>query len=281
MFQYALAWALQSRYPVKVKVDLSSYVGCRADRPYLLEEVFEMPDRFEHVQAAKMARCMSMRLDRFDRSEEVTVSFKPDFLESDLRGFVTGYFPSFGYVKGAEEIVRRNYRFKMPLPSGALRWADKIDRPDSVALHVRRGDYLLPENRSHFFGICTPEYYRAAQAFIRQKRPGARFFVFSDDPGWCRNVFSAPDETIVENAAGTPDWVDMALMSRCEHAIVANSSFSLWARWLGGIGGTHISVAPARFFNEGAFGASPHSMLPKEFVRFDEKGIARNDIIPS
>lgn len=281
MFQYAHAWALHHAFPAQVRVDLSSYQGCREDRPYLLEEVFEMPDRFAHVPSVKMNRCVRLRLDRFDRSEETTVKFKASFLENDLRGFVSGYFPSFRYMKGVEAKVRRNFRYKQALPAESERWADLIAGNDSVALHVRRGDYLRPENKEGFFGICTKAYYQAAREVIRRLRPQARFFIFSDDPEWCRDDFAEAEDVIISAAGGTPDWVDMALMSRCEHAITANSSFSLWARWLGGTGGRHISISPAHFFNVGAFGSSPHRMIPPEFIRIDEAGAVREDIDPS
>lgn len=281
MFQYAHAWALHKAYPARVKVDLSSYHGGREDRPYLLEDVFEMPDRFAHVPHTKMQRCVNLRLDRLDKSQEVTVKFKSSFLENDLRGFVSGYFPSFKYMKAVEAMVRWNFRYKQPLPAESARWADLIAGNDSVALHVRRGDYLRPENKGDFFGICTKDYYQSAKEVVRRLRPQARFFIFSDDPAWCRDDFAAADDVIVSTAASTPDWVDMALMSRCEHAITANSSFSLWARWLGGIGGKHISISPVNLINDGSFGSSPHDMIPSEFIRIDESGKVRTDIKPS
>lgn len=281
MFQYAHAWALHRAFPARVRVDLSSYQECREDRPYLLEEIFEMPDRFAHVPSVRMNRWVRLRLDRFDRSEETTLKFKGSFLENDLRGFVSGYFPSFRYMKAVEAKVRHNFRFKRQLPSESVRWADQIARTDSVAIHVRRGDYLRPENKEDFFGICTKDYYNSAKQFIRRLHPRAQFFIFSDDPAWCRDDFAQAGDVIISAPGETPDWVDMALMSRCEHAITANSSFSLWARWLGGIGGRHISISPARFFNADAFGSSPHGMIPPEFIRIDENGIVRTDIEPS
>ena len=281
MFQYAHAWALQQKFPVRVKIDLSSYHGGRQDRPYLLEEIFEMADRFPRLPPAKMARCAYLRLDRLDRSEEATVAFKSEFLENDLRGFVKGYFPSFGYVKAVEDQVRRNFRFRPALPAVAMKWAELIAEQESGAIHVRRGDYLRPENKESFFGVCTPAYYKAARETIIRARPSARFFIFSDDPDWCREAFASPGDVVVSGLGEMPDWVDMVLMSRCRHAITANSSFSLWARWLGGIGGQHISISPANFFNQGAYGSSPHGMIPKEFIRIDDSGAVRTDLSPA
>lgn len=281
MFQYAYAWALHRAHPARVKVDLSSYENCRKDRPYLLEQVFQMPDRFDVVPEAKMAICRRFRLNRFDRSEEGTVAFKPEFVGQDLRGFVSGYFPSFGYLMGADDLVRKNFIFKNSLPKDCLRWIDIIERHESVALHVRRGDYLRPENYREFAGVCTSAYYNSAKQVIRKRYPGAKFFVFSDDPTWCREVFTESDDIVVTSPEGSPDWADMVLMSRCKHGITANSSFSLWARWLGGAGDRHVNIAPANFYNNGAFGSSPHDMLPRQFMRIDGEGTIRADIRPS
>jgi hypothetical protein len=281
MFQYAHAWALYEAFPVRVKIDLSSYHGCRLDRPYLLEDVFEMPDRFAHVPYEKMKNCSRLWLDRFDRSEESTVKFKAGFVGHDLRGFVSGYFPSFSYIKSVEAKVRKNFRYKQPLPDEAKHWAKLIAGKDSVAIHVRRGDYLRPENKKEYFGICTEEYYEAAREIIRRLRPQARFFIFSDDPVWCLEKFARADDVVVSAAKPERDWVDMALMSQCDHAITANSSFSLWARWIGGIGGRHICISPAQFYNAEAFGSTPHRMLPAEFIRIDNVGNVRTDIEPS
>jgi predicted amidohydrolase YtcJ len=55
------------------------------------------------------------------------------------------------------------------------------------------------------------------------------WIVFSDDVGWCRENFRMDRTHFVE---GNLDVVDMFLMSKCKHNIIANSSFSWWASYL-------------------------------------------------
>lgn len=271
MFQYAHAWALQHHHPARTFVDLSRYRVAPPDRAYRIEEVFEMPDRFPRLPPSAARWISRWGLDRSNRSEELTVAFKDAFVRNDIRGVVQGYFPSFRYCAGVEGLVRRNFRFSRPLPARSLGLADRLLDPDSVAVHVRRGDYLNPENKADFFGMCTPLYYRAAGEYIRARRPSARFYFFSDDPGWCREEFKDMAHCVVDGHTGEDAWVDMALMSRCASAVIANSSFSLWSRWLAA-SADGINIGPSRFFNNGAYGARTEDILPASFIRMNESG---------
>jgi hypothetical protein len=271
MFQYAHAWALQSLWPARTFVELGTYQNASPDRAYQVEEVFEMPDRFPHLSADHEKGIRRWRLHRSDRSEEQTVEFKDAYLKHDLRGFIQGYFPSFKYSEGITEKLRRNFVFRKSLPSRNDRLADELLQPDAVAVHVRRGDYLKPENKADFFGMCTPAYYRTSMEYVRSRQPSVKFYFFSDDPDWCRSEFSDVAQQVVEGNVGEDAWADMALMSRCRSAIIANSSYSLWARWLArDLGG--VNVCPSRFFNNSAYGSRTDDIIPSEYVRIDDSG---------
>jgi hypothetical protein len=271
MFQYAHAWALQSRWPARTYVELGTYLNAPPDRAYQVEEVFEMPDRFPHLSASHEKKLRRWRLHRSDRSEELTVEFKESYLGHDLRGFIQGYFPSFKYSEGVVDTVRRNFKFRKPLPSRNDQLAMKLLEADAVAVHVRRGDYLKPENKADFFGMCTPAYYRAAMQYVRKHQPSSRFFFFSDDPAWCRAEFSDLAEQVVEGNVAEDAWTDMALMARCRSAIIANSSYSLWARWLAGDTGG-VNICPSRFFNNSAYGSRTDDIFPSSYIRIDGLG---------
>jgi hypothetical protein len=76
-------------------------------------------------------------------------------------------------------------------------------------------------------------YYSSAMERIRRMVRQPRFFVFSDDLDWVREHFVAPDTVVVD--ANGPEAADqeLRLMSACRHHIMANSSSSWWAVWLG------------------------------------------------
>jgi hypothetical protein len=272
MFQYSYAWALQQRFPARVRVDLCGFANVNPEMRYRIEEVFVMPDRFPVVpnNFARAAKTLT-RLSGKDWSFEHTVEHKEAYLGADLRGFVQGYFPSFKYSSDVEAIVRRNFVFRQPPPVAAARLMSMMQDVGSVAVHVRRGDYLSPQCVGAFGGICPPRFYRSAMAMIRARVPAARFYFFSDDPEWCRAEFGSEAAEVISGHQGDRSWVDMMLMSRCQHAIVPNSGFSLWARWLGGLHG-NICIGPDRFTNAGAHGTKIEDILPPEFIRLNAEG---------
>lgn len=105
---------------------------------------------------------------------------------------------------------------------------ERMGQEISVSLHIRRGDYLDPENAAMFGGICTDAYYEAAVSFIRERFPEAHFYVFSDDPAYAKEHYREPDFTVVDWNTGKNSLFDMQLMSCCKHNICANSTFSFW-----------------------------------------------------
>lgn len=146
---------------------------------------------------------------------------------------------------------------------GGSLWGD-LDLIDSVAVHVRRGDYVTNPETTKVHGICPPGYYESAMDRIADAVPGAHFFVFSDDPDWVAKEFkpSHPFRLINTNDNGCDD---LAMMSCCDHFIIANSSFSWWAAWIGEQKGSNsIVIAPDPWFLEPKF--QENDIIPARWV---------------
>lgn len=98
----------------------------------------------------------------------------------------------------------------------------------TVAVHIRRGDYLKHANKH----ITQPvSYYKEAKKIMLQKigyKP--KFLYFSDDPVWVRENLELDSRDII--VQGFTDYEDLALMQKCHHFIITNSTFSWWAAWL-------------------------------------------------
>lgn len=111
-------------------------------------------------------------------------------------------------------------------------WRRKIGGHCSVAVHVRRGDYLS-EGALEKHGICSIDYYKKAISHISASLKSPKFYVFSNDPAWVHeniiSLFDALEFNVVENLSQEEDlW----LMAQCENNIIANSSFSWWGAYL-------------------------------------------------
>ena len=101
----------------------------------------------------------------------------------------------------------------------------------STFLTIRRTDYVQKQD---FHGVLPIEYYNKALDIIARNLGGKpEIFVFSDEPEWCkRNLDFYPYSWTV---AGTYDQttptslgredLDLWLMSLCNNAVMANSSF--------------------------------------------------------
>lgn len=105
----------------------------------------------------------------------------------------------------------------------------KMKGKNTVAIHIRRGDYLNPGVTSIYGGICTEEYYQKAINQISSTVDNPYYLFFSDDPQYVRDVYRLENMTIIDWNKGEKSIFDMYLMSQCKYMILANSTFSYWA----------------------------------------------------
>ncbi len=97
-----------------------------------------------------------------------------------------------------------------------------------VSVHVRRGDYVK-------IGWCVAEeYYSAAIETMLSAHPDARFYVFSDDIDYAKDLFVPWQERcrFVVHPKKVRSFEDMWSMSRCKGNIIVNSSYSWWGAYL-------------------------------------------------
>lgn len=251
LFQYAAGRAVADRTRTRLRFD-TSYFPVEPHRSYALGD-FRI--RAEAVEGEP--KPPEFVLDRDAEDAYARERFGAAVVREDRReydaaqlaaagrdSFVAGYWQDERYFAPAERAVRRELR---PRPTDFIE--DQSRRiaaaPVSAAVHVRRGDFVSDPGTAREFGALEPAYYERAAAALLRERPGAEFFVFSDDPGWCAENLRLPAATSV--FSGGAAFEDLALMAACDHAIIANSTFSWWGAWLGAAPG-QLVIAPRRFF---------------------------------
>lgn len=115
----------------------------------------------------------------------------------------------------AEEDIKHLESFSEKLPK------------DSVAVHIRRGDFLKG-------GCCLAvEYYKNATERILREVSDPHFIIFSDDPKWVKNSFLSifnNKNMVVSDAIEVidDDLINIFAIASCEHQIISNSSYSWW-----------------------------------------------------
>lgn len=133
----------------------------------------------------------------------------------------------------------------------------------AVCVHIRRGDYVNPENLQ-VFGVCSAEYYAKAEALIAEKvGKDLHLFIFSDDPMWVKENYKTmfPFTCVDINSADSAH-LDINLMRHCSHAIIANSTFSWWGAWLID-SPSKVVIAPSAWR---ADGASVSGLIPNDWI---------------
>lgn len=138
------------------------------------------------------------------------------------------------YFKINNNLIHNDLKYSLPLSDNSKRLLKEIKQYDSVALHIRHGDYInYPK-----FGFCTKQYYQNAINFITKDLSNPKFYIFTEDPEWVDSNLQIgfPYQIIrfneKNNTAGRGYAELLRLMSSCEHFIIANSTFSWWGAFL-------------------------------------------------
>jgi hypothetical protein len=151
---------------------------------------------------------------------------KPILLDNYLQSPL--YFMDCAATIRSELGAKRLHQF----PSGA----DSACSQDTVCVHSRRFPDLalagVGPAVQQYYGAYGIDYYRASMQIIRTERPGAKFYLFGDDPAWMRNNILpiCPDGKVIDTGSALADF---QMMLQCTHFVISNSTFGWWAAWLG------------------------------------------------
>lgn len=158
---------------------------------------------------------------------------------------LVGYFQSEKYFKEIEDQIRKDFIFRDEWLEPCKAFLQEFGGQEIAFLHVRRGDPNLVDRRGFKWAyvncldqhpVQSLEYYEEA---IKRLPKNIPILVFSDSIEWCKEqeffqpdrfLFSEPEDKYSDGAL--IPYMDLCLMSLCDHAIIANSSMSWWGAWL-------------------------------------------------
>lgn len=128
----------------------------------------------------------------------------------------------------------QRHDFLVPLREELLRWMqprvpvaslDLESGQNTVAIHVRRGDYVT------LSWTLSVDYYLKAFSVMKSKLgENLTPIIFSDDPEWVKANLKLSERQIVRGKM--PTLTDFIHIRQCRHQIIGNSTFSWWAAWL-------------------------------------------------
>lgn len=98
-----------------------------------------------------------------------------------------------------------------------------------VSAHLRLGDYLLIPDFLCLWKDEFKHYYTKAISHFSKED---LFMVFSDDIVFAKQFFKENFPKLKVTFPQEKDIIELYLMSKCDHHIIANSTFSWWGAWL-------------------------------------------------
>lgn len=265
MFEYAAGYALAKKRNAELFVDRSRFdEGSGEFRMYSLG-LFQGTDRVPSR--------------RPDGSEylikEPGLPYNPGLFENipaDADVWMYGYWQTEKYFaeykKDLKDIFRAKVNGVAPPKTFSILLQIMDAGSSSVFLTIRRTDYV----NNPYHGVLGMGYYNAALDLIASKVGNIKVFIFSDDPEWCQenlalkypHVVAGNFDRTVKPHLGRED-VELLLMRNCQHAVLANSSYSWWGAWLGKADESGIVVAPKQWFLSEK--ADSRDIVPERWIK--------------
>jgi len=122
----------------------------------------------------------------------------------------------------------------------------------TIALHMRRGDVLLNPKKHGLPLLWESDYYSRSIAYFREKfaKKNLKIVIFSSDLEFVRNYAEKEFPSLDFIFPQEKDYLELFLMSCCDHLIIANSTFSWWGAYLNE-NPDKIVIAPKEWFYVG------------------------------
>jgi len=239
LFQYAFYKQLELRFPqIEVKADISEFENYYLHNGFELERVFDLKlDKAtqKEINKLKTGRSFFDKVRRKISGYKHTHIFQQQFdysfvIKDNL--YLDGYWQHLSFWKNNVINPTDYLHFRIPPSAKNKKLIEELKNCNSVSIHIRRGDYLLPENAKVYVN-CSIDYYQRAISYFERKYPEINFYVFSNDIPWVKKSLrtNSPIEFIAHNT-GINSFEDLRLMAQCKHNIIANSSFSWWGAYL-------------------------------------------------
>jgi hypothetical protein len=251
-FQYATALNVAKKLDVELKLDLESILDSNCRYKYRLDKfnIFEERASIEEIKKLKNYSCNQLVFSIFKKIKFHCIYnkkthiiensfFNPDAEVINPRNinlYLDGWFGNPKYFESIKNILDNKLMLRTQSEKNNLLFHKKIVNTQSVAIHIRRGDYTI----NSFFGLLPLEYYHLAVDFIKKNIANPTFFVFSNDMQWVKENLTIDGEVyfMEENANNDfftytqGDFEDFNLMKSCKHHIIANSTFSWWSAYM-------------------------------------------------
>ena len=243
-FMYAAGKRLAQKHNTLLKLDISGYSYVEPSLEYnkyklkhfnIIEDIATR-EEIENIRGrnSRLNKALGKYLPKrmlpamkVSYVRERKMQFDSDILNLPDGVYLEGYWQSEKYFMDIREILLNELTLKQAPDRINSEFIEKITASNSVAIHVRRGDYLTNPNNINKYAYIDLNYYGYGVDYLSKRINDPYFFVFSDEPEWVKKNILLEFPTIyISHNRDEKDYEDLWLMSLCKHQIIANSTFS-------------------------------------------------------
>lgn len=238
LFQYAAGRALAERHNAKLYYAfLDDYRLAkriiRIDNFNIIGEPLPSGVGLDYFPKKKLNRAvhklLGLNYDGKIYREHLYFEVDPIFFNLSSDTYLYGFWQSYEYFSDIGGIIRKEFVLRNP-SAKYLKAVESIKLlSNPVSIHVRRRDYGKKESG---FYLLPQDYYQKACEYIGDKLSSFDPVIFTDDEAWVKNNFKIGKSLVFLGDYRLEDFEELMLMSKCNHHIIANSSFSWWGAWL-------------------------------------------------
>ncbi len=272
MFQYAFGYALSKKYDDILRLDVDFYqeqpknVGKRS---FQLKEYFDIS--FSQIikrpqEVLKYENKYVNKIIKYLPKFSIQLTDNMVFTKEHIRKYMEiipyhkgkinyydGYWLTDRYFSDYREDILAEFKLRKSVYEEVKIINSFIDDDNSVAVHIRRGDYKKRCNLPRGYtldSLC--EYYNNAIEYINKNVTSPKYFFFSDDIEWCKKKFDGLEDVVFVTRDSKYEVIaDLMGISKCSHAIMSPSTFSWWGNWLRTKTKNNIVIVPkGKYANE-------------------------------
>jgi hypothetical protein len=278
LFMFYAGLFFQEHFKKEVTFDVSDFSRIEALHPGANIQTLGLLDDFRtinrpHFPSQIVERTISgfKQITKKNFQKEVFVSKEIGYSDPNLIlpsvTKIRGYFQSWIYFHSLQD--------KPVLSLASLqnpsKWLiDKLETAKKervLSLHIRRGDYALPANRTS--GILSRQYFEKA---IEQCSAYDSIWVFTDSPKVVEKEFADLNSSfeIVTPPSDSDPVESMLLMSATHQIVISNSTFSWWSAMLAT--DSTVVIAPSKWFE---LRDDPFRLIPDTWFRASSDWVKR------
>lgn len=206
LFQYAAGLSLATLHTVPVKVDVRELQQPDKEigtfRNYELQSLVYPPAIASESEIEALCRRSILEkyfqktLPSYQRNiyNEKKFYFDSNFCKAGSNIYLKGYRQSEKYFLPIQKDIQNAFQLKPALVTHVADYAEKLKGINSVAIHIRLGDYANT-SVADYHGTLSKKHYQQAIEKITAGIANPSFFIFSDNINWVKQNLHLPQPT--------------------------------------------------------------------------------------